>query len=74
LNQLQPEKLKKLNQRHLRGALVRASTSALMWLFTLVTYLSGYFKTYHFMGATSAVIFLILMNPPALFVLRYIDI
>ena len=72
MDQLQPEKLKKLNQRHFRGALIRSGTSILMWLFTLLAFLLGHFKTYHFVGATAAVLFLVLMNPPMLLVMKHI--
>jgi hypothetical protein len=68
--QLSVEKLVKLQERHFRGACVRSMASMIMWLFALLCLILQLFKTHHFVGVTASVLFLILMNPPTLFILK----
>ncbi len=67
---LSPEKLERLEKRHLRGARVRSIASISMWLLAILGFLLGLFKTHHFVGVSASVLFLILMNPPTLFILK----
>jgi len=44
-----------------------------MWLFMLVAYIAGVVHTEHFVGVSAAVGFLILINPPTLWILKRIS-
>ena len=57
---------------HLRGAVVRSSASLIMWLCCLAAYLLDFIRFQNFISDTLAVAYLILMNPPALWVLKRI--
>lgn len=72
MEHLSPEKRKSLNKRHYQGALFRSAASICMWIFALTTYLLDLFTPFHFIGISVSVLFLILMNPPMLFILRHI--
>jgi PAS domain S-box-containing protein len=67
-----PDYLAKLYKRHYQGALVRSGASVAMWLFALAAFLAGTIQTVHFTGMTLAVIYLIAINPPTLFLLKRI--
>lgn len=69
---LQPDHLKRLHKRHLQGAFIRSGASLFMWLFALFAFLAGIIKSDHFAGVSISVVFLILMNPPTLWVLKRI--
>jgi len=69
---MSPEKLKKLYKRHARGAFVRSIASLGMWTFAWVGYGIGFLKSYHFIGISISVVYLILINFPTLLALKYI--
>jgi hypothetical protein len=43
-----------------------------MWMFALAAYGIGFLKSYHFIGITVSVLYLILISFPTLFALKYI--
>lgn len=53
-----------------RGAWVRAGISLFMWLFALGAYYFDIIKSNNMAGISGSVAFLILMNPPLLFILK----
>ena len=61
-----------LYRRHFQGALVRSGASAIMWFFALVAFLTNAIRMNHFMGITLSVLYLILINPPTLLLLKRI--
>ncbi|MBA4423567.1 MAG: hypothetical protein C0390_10815 [Syntrophus sp. (in: bacteria)] len=61
-----------LYRRHRRGAFVRSWASLTMWLFALAAYGFGLIRLENFVGDTLAVSYLILMNPPVLWVFKRI--
>ncbi|MCG6538026.1 MAG: hypothetical protein L7F78_25745, partial [Syntrophales bacterium LBB04] len=65
--------LKPLYKGHLRGAVVRSGASLVMWLSSLTAYWLGLINSDNLIGNTLAVSYLILMNPPALWVLKRIN-
>ena len=67
-----PEYLSTLYKRHFQGAIVRSGASFVMWLFALAGLLAGVIHANHFTGMTLAVIYLIVINPPTLFLLKRI--
>jgi len=62
-----------LYRRHLQGALVRSGASAIMWLFALAAVLTNVIKMNQFIGITLSVVYLILINPPTLLLLKHIN-
>jgi len=72
-NKLSPDKIKKLNSRHLRGALVRSIASLSGWAFALIAFSTGVLKTHHLIGISVSVLYLILINFPALMALKNIS-
>ena len=69
---LGPDHLKRLLKTHRQGALVRSRASLFMWLFALIALFFHTIETIAFQGVTVAVLFLILMNPPTLWLMKYI--
>ena len=61
-----------LYRRHFQGALVRSYASVIMWVFALVAYFTNIIKMNHFTGITLSVLYLILINPPTLLLLKRI--
>jgi len=61
-----------LYRRHFQGALVRSCASVIMWVFALSAYLTNTIKMNHFAGVTLSVLYLILINPPTLLLLKRI--
>ena len=61
-----------LYQWHLRGAVVRSAASFAMWLFCLGAYGLNLIHLHNLISDTIAVSYLVLMNPPALWVLKRI--
>ena len=49
---LSPEKIKKLDSRHLREAFVRAIASLIGWAFALIAFFAGVLKTNHLIGVS----------------------
>ncbi|MBM4329448.1 MAG: PAS domain S-box protein [Deltaproteobacteria bacterium] len=70
LDVLPADRLKLLYTRHVQGAIVRSGASAIMWLFALAAYVADIIKTNHFTGITLSVLYLLLINPPTLFLLK----
>jgi TMAO reductase system sensor TorS len=64
--------LKKLFRRHVQGALVRSGASVFMWVFALAAFLEGHIRKDQMAGISVSVAFLILMNPPTLWLLKRI--
>jgi len=61
-----------LYRRHFQGAIVRSGASLIMWVFALAAYLANVIKINHFTGITLSVLYLILINPPTLLILKRI--
>jgi signal transduction histidine kinase len=70
---LSPDQLGKLYKRHRQGAFVRTGASLFMWLFAFVTYLFDGIQKDHIIGVSFCVGYLILINPPTLWVLKHIN-
>ena len=71
-NELPADYVEMLYRRHFQGALVRSGASVVMWVFALVSYLANTIKMNQFTGITLSVLYLILMNPPTLLLLKHI--
>ena len=63
----------RLYRRHAQGAIVRSGASLFMWITAWVALLLGAIQSIHFTGVTISIIYLILMNPPTLWVLKKIS-
>jgi signal transduction histidine kinase len=63
---------KNLFRRHVQGALVRSGASVVMWVFALVAFLEGHIHKGQMAGVSASVAFLILINPPTLWLLKRI--
>jgi len=61
---------KKLFRRHVQGALVRSGASVIMWVFALAAFLEGHINKDQMAGVSASVAFLILINPPTLWLLK----
>jgi PAS domain S-box-containing protein len=61
-----------LYRRYFQGALVRSGASAAMWFFALFAFLANGIRINHFIGITFSVVYLILINPPTLLLLKRI--
>jgi signal transduction histidine kinase len=70
--EMQQEYLDKLYRRHVQGAYVRSGASLIMCFLACVAYFAGVVKSHHIEGISASVLYLILINPPTLFVLRHI--
>ncbi len=57
-------------KRHVQGALVRSGASVIMWFCGWVAYYIGDIRDENFAGMSGAVLYLILLNPPTLWILR----
>ncbi len=64
--------LQSLYERHRRGAYVRSVASILMWSSSAVAYWLGFIHADNFISNSHAVLYLVLMNPPVLWVLKRI--
>lgn len=67
-----PEKKDRIYGRHLRGAWIRSGSSLFMWFFALIGYRLGTLDLFSFIGICCSVLFLILINPPALWLIRHL--
>ena len=56
-------------KRHVQGALVRSGASVIMWFCGWVAYYIGDIRDENFAGMSGAVLYLILLNPPTLWIL-----
>ncbi len=63
---------KSLYQRYVQAAVVRSAASFIMWLTALMVYFYGIIQTNNLISASVAVLYLILVNPPTLWVLKRI--
>ncbi|MDY6851106.1 MAG: PAS domain S-box protein [Thermodesulfobacteriota bacterium] len=61
--------LRRLYDKHRQGAWVRSGAGLIMWLLGLIPYLSGLINSVQFIGISASVVFLVLMNPPLLWIL-----
>src|SRR5450759_2160680 len=59
-------------QRYVQAAIVRSLASFAMWLIALIVYFFGIIHTNNLVSAAVAVLYLILLNPPTLWVLKRI--
>jgi len=67
------EYFRKLYQRHFQGALVQAGASLIMWLFALAAYALDIIAHRNFVGVSLAVLYLIAINPPTLWIFKRIQ-
>lgn len=61
-----------LYRRHLQGAIVRSVASVVMWVFALASYSEDIIEMHHLTGITLSILYLILINPPTLLLLKHI--
>ena len=61
---------RRLYRRHVQGALVRSGASLFMWIAAWVSLFFGAIQSNHFTGVTISILYLILINPPTLWVLK----
>jgi signal transduction histidine kinase len=66
------ESLEGVYKRHLQGAWVRSGASVFMWFYSLIAYNLRTFDSFAFTGVSSTVLYLILINPPTLWILKRI--
>jgi hypothetical protein len=57
---------------HLQGTIVRSAASLIMWLFALLVFWVDEIQVSHFIGITSSVLFLVLILPLTLLILKRI--
>ncbi len=69
---LQPDQRAKLFKRHKQGAYVRSGASLFMWLCAGVAFLADMIRINHLLGVSFTVVYLILINPPTLWLLKKI--
>ena len=67
---MSPEYLEVLYQRHYRGALVRSGSSLAIWLFALAAFVSGIIGRESLAGIGLAALYLIIINPPTLLIIK----
>ena len=67
---IDPNYYRRLYKRHFQGALVRTGASLFMWIAAWVALLLGAIQSSHFTGVTISILYLILINPPTLWVLK----
>ncbi len=65
-----PKFLVRIYKRHLQGAYVRSGASIFLWSLCLATFSINRLSLDSFLGVTSAVIFLVLINPPTLWMMH----
>ena len=64
------EYFSRLYKRHVQGALVRSGASLFMWIVAWIALVFEAIQPVHFKGVSISIIFLILINPPTLWVLK----
>lgn len=62
----------KLFKTHVQGAIIRSIASLIMWLFALFAFWVDDIRFSHFTGISCSVLFLVLINPPTLFIIKRI--
>ncbi len=58
---------------HVQGAIVRSVASLTMWLFSLFSFCVDHIQASNFIGISCSVLFLVLINPPTLLILKRIE-
>ena len=71
-DRLSPEYSEMLFKRHLQAALVRSGASLIMGLLAIIAFYTASIKSHHLAGVGFSILFLILINPPALWILKRI--
>ena len=61
---------RRLYKRHVQGALVRSGACLFMWLVAWVALFIGVIESNHFTGVSISILYLILINPPTLWVMK----
>jgi signal transduction histidine kinase len=69
---LEPEQARHLYRRHVQGAFVRSGASLVMWCFAFSAFLMDIVTADNLLGVSLSVAFLILMNPPTLWILKHV--
>ena len=72
-DRLSPEYSEILFKRHFQGALVRSGASLIMGLFAVIAFYTGTIKFHHLAAVGFSILFLILINPPTLWILKRIE-
>ena len=67
---LSADSLAGIYKRLLQGAWVRSGASVFMWVFGLIAYSQEMISRFAFLGISVSVIYLILINPPTLWILK----
>ncbi len=67
---LTPEFHRRIIKKHRSGALVRSGAAMVMWVFAFLAYQLEVIRWNHFKGISVCVTYLVLINPPALFLLK----
>ncbi len=67
---LSADSLAGVYKRLLQGAWVRSGASVFMWVFGLMAYSQGMIGRFAFLGISVSVLYLILINPPTLWILK----
>jgi signal transduction histidine kinase len=70
--QPEAEYWRRLYVRHIAGAYVRSGAALTMWLFCLIAKVLDIIGMKNFVGVTAAVVYIVLINPPTLWVLKRI--
>ncbi len=65
-NLLSPEDRHSFYRRHVQAAFVQGGASVVMWGFALVAYMTDLIQGHHFLGVSITVLYLVLINPPIL--------
>jgi hypothetical protein len=60
----------KLYRIHVQGAIVRSVGSLIMWLFAVFAFWIDDIQVSHFIGTSCSILFLVLISPPTLFLLK----
>lgn len=66
------EKLKRAYERQFKGAVGRSVSSSIMWTFAMLAFWLGVIKSRHMLGISISVIYLIVINPPLLLILKHL--
>jgi len=67
---IDPDYYRRLYRRHFQGALIRCGASLFMWIAAWVALLLGAIQSSHFTGVSISILYLILINPPTLWILK----
>lgn len=59
-------------KNHKQGAIIRSGASLAMWLFALFAFVVDEIRISHFIGISCSVLFLVLIGPPTLFIIKRI--